>query len=72
MIILAEKGVFHSDIKLENIVLCNGNYVDTFILYLIDFGGVSFDFKLVYTCTKRYFCKSEKESKLFNEGKLIF
>ncbi len=52
---LAKKEVFHTDIKLLNIVLCYDLEVDKLQLYLIDFGGVSFDFRKVNTYTKSYF-----------------
>ncbi len=69
---LAKKGVFNTDIKLQNIVLCYDFEVDKLKLYLIDFRGVSFDFREVNTYTKFYFFQSKEDYELYEKDSQIF
>lgn len=52
---LHQKGVYQSDIKPDNISFLYDIETDQHILYLIDFGSASTDYKKVLGCTKLYF-----------------
>ncbi len=61
---LAEFNIFHSDLKPDNFVL-KKEYVDHFIIKIVDVGCASFSFEKLGVYTKNYNCASfsQKEKK---------